>query len=159
MVAKKLAMNAARKTAKRVVKKAAKKVAKRATKKAVKRVAKRAVKRVAKAAAMPKTTVEVFLKRHVGKKAPVTKHFVLKGGKQLNTVRELICELERMSEETFSAHVNSLKNDFSSWVKDVFDMKDLAAEIRKTNTKMEMHHKILKKVYTELEKAAKKGRR
>jgi flavoprotein len=129
-----------------------KKVAKKVAAKVSAKTAKKAVSKLVKA---PKMTVEVFLKRQLGKAAPETKHFILKGGKHLKTVYELMDELEQMTEDTFREHVNEAKNDFSNWINDVLGMKDLAEEIKKTNTRMDMQHKMLKRLYDELKKAAK----
>ena len=106
-----------------------KKVSKTASKK---KVQKKAVKKASKkkvAAKKRVTTVKISSK--VLGEAPIECEFVLTGGKKLKSLYELVDELEEMSEDVFTSHVNEMKNDFSSWIKDVFDEKSLANNIQK----------------------------
>jgi len=70
----------------------------------------------------------------VNKKAPKGKEFYLEGGKILHSIGELRDELLHMNKKVFHHHCNKAKNDFSSWIKDVFNAKELAVSIRKGKT-------------------------
>jgi hypothetical protein len=57
-----------------------------------------------------------------------------------------LCDgLNKMSNDTFSFHVNNEKNDFYNWIKYVYGEEKLAEKILKAKTKKEML-KILKKI-------------
>jgi len=63
--------------------------------------------------------------------------FKVHDGRIVQNVPELKQAIKKMSEETFSHHVNSEKNDFSTWIKDVFKDEHLAEMIAKCKTKKE----------------------
>jgi hypothetical protein len=52
-------------------------------------------------------------------------------GRILKNVRELCDALGAMSDDTFAYHVNTAKNDFSNWVKDVIKDDTLAGDLLK----------------------------
>lgn len=56
-------------------------------------------------------------------------YFFLHDGRVLKDLFELAEHLEHISDDVFYHHVNDNKNDFSNWIKDVFENKDLADEI------------------------------
>ncbi len=94
------------------------KAKKKAKRKAKKAVAKTAKKKPAK----PKTKRQVYVKvktKLLGE-APQEYEFYLNDGRRLGSVFELVDALETMSDEIFREHVTEAKNDFSSWIKDVF---------------------------------------
>lgn len=76
--------------------------------------------------------------------SPEGNSFFLSNGERLYSIQHLINELPGMDEGIFYAHVNSEKNDFSSWIRDVFRFEDLALRINSAKTKQEMLQ-ILKK--------------
>jgi hypothetical protein len=57
--------------------------------------------------------------------------FILSGGDKLRNVEELSEKLLNMGELEYSAHVNSQKNDFSAWIRDVYGDRKLASDIEK----------------------------
>ena len=63
------------------------------------------------------------------KKIPSDKYFVLKNGKQVNHYLALADTLDNLEKEVVEYHVNELRNDFATWVEDVFGEKDLAEKI------------------------------
>ncbi len=138
-------------------KKPAKKaVTKKASKKASKKkIAKKtAPKKKTSAAKKRVTTVKISSK--VLGEAPVECEFVLTSGKKLKSLYELVDELEEMSEDVFTSHVNEMKNDFSSWIRDVFDENSLAKNIQKVKDRMKMQREIMKKI---VDVAKKEGKR
>ncbi|MEK6849921.1 MAG: DUF5752 family protein [Nanoarchaeota archaeon] len=82
--------------------------------------------------------------------APEEKIFVLKDGKKLRTLYELIDELETMNDDVFKHHVTSLKNDFANWVQEVFNSKPLADALRKLQTPIDHQRTLLKHLVNEL---------
>ena len=62
-------------------------------------------------------------------------HFVVADGNRLKNILDLADALETMSEDVFKHHSNELKNDFSSWVRDVFYDHSLADDISMAKTR------------------------
>ncbi|MBI2652046.1 hypothetical protein HYX00_01155 [Candidatus Woesearchaeota archaeon] len=52
-------------------------------------------------------------------------------GQIIKNLAELPHALKRMKRQTFSYHVNKEKNDFATWVRDVFGDVDLADKLNK----------------------------
>ena len=75
---------------------------------------------------------------------PPEKHFVLCSGERIKDIRELAHMIESISDEEFSFHVNAEKNDFSSWIRDVFEQGDLAEQIRNIGCRKEFQITLLK---------------
>ena len=98
----------------------------------------------------PLERVEVVIKKKVIGEAPVEHHFVVADGRKLKNVIELADALETMSEEIFRHHVNEAKNDFSSWVKDVFYDHSLAEDISRARNRLETQIVVLRRLVKEL---------
>jgi len=64
--------------------------------------------------------------------------FVLKSGKPLKNLRDLMRELIEMDEETFQHHVNDSKNDFAIWINDILEHQKIADEIRNKKARNEL---------------------
>jgi hypothetical protein len=73
---------------------------------------------------------------------PESKYFVLKDGKRLKTIQELIEALRVMSDDVFYFHVNDFKNDFENWIRFVFLNNELADKIKKFKTKNDILLKL-----------------
>ena len=71
-------------------------------------------------------------------------YFRVIDGSEIKNLLELAHSIEKMSDDSFYYHVNENKNDFSSWVKDVFNQEELANEISKKNGRLETQAAILK---------------
>ena len=95
-------------------------------------------------------SLEVIIKKKILGEAPEEHHFVVADGKRLKNVLELADALETMSEEIFRHHANEFKNDFSSWVRDVFYDHSLAEDISRAKTKFETQIAILRRIVKEL---------
>ncbi len=120
-------------------------------KKTVKKAAapkKKAVK--TKKASKPKTTVHVTIKRKVLGKAPQEYSFHLTDGRKLQSVYELVDELETMGEDVFKHYVNQAENHFANWVEHVFDEKTLAEQMRKIENRLETQRAMLKHLVKKL---------
>ena len=70
------------------------------------------------------------IKKKVFTKTTEDKFFELFNGERLSHFIELAHSLEEMRDEVLAHHVNKEKNDFATWIQDVFEEKDLAKEIR-----------------------------
>ena len=95
-------------------------------------------------------SVEVIIKKKVLGEAPHEHHFVVADGKKLKNILELADALETMSEDVFAHHVNEARNDFSSWVRDVFYDHSLAEDISRAKNKVETQVTILRRLVKEL---------
>ena len=121
-----------------------------AKKKAKKRAAKakKPVKKVKKASPkkqpVKKSAKKVSPKLKVLKKCKPCLAFVLSDGKQLRSLVHLIDELENMPDDVFNHHVNEFKNDFSSWIRNVFKDEVLADELQLVNDRVETQRTLLK---------------
>ncbi|MEM2915997.1 MAG: hypothetical protein QXT19_01405 [Candidatus Woesearchaeota archaeon] len=109
--------------------------------------------------AEPTTRLEVFYRKKEFGKAPVEKHFVLQDGRKIESLFQLIDELETMAEETFKSHVNEWKNDFANWIRDVFEAPSLAEEIQKIRDRIETQRAIMKHLLREVAQLASKEHR
>ena len=74
---------------------------------------------------------------------PSDKVFRLNNGHVLNSIQELLYYLPHMSDDLFEHHVNSSRNDFSNWIKFVFQAENLADALKDARSRQDML-KILK---------------
>ena len=95
-------------------------------------------------------SVEVIIRKKVLGEAPEEHHFIVADGRKLKNIIELADALETMSEEIFRHHVNEFKNDFSSWVKDVFYDHSLAEDMSRARNRLEMQIAVLRRLVKEL---------
>ena len=63
------------------------------------------------------------------------KAFWVHNGPVLKSVKELLVALRDMSEDTFRHHVNKEKNDFATWVSDVYGEAKVATELRASSSR------------------------
>ncbi|MBI4016180.1 MAG: transketolase family protein [Candidatus Aenigmarchaeota archaeon] len=75
--------------------------------------------------------------------------FKLKDGGVIKNIPELKKAVNSMKEEVYSYHVNDGKNDFASWIRDVFNDTALAENVQTARTKSGVE-KELRKVLREL---------
>lgn len=64
-----------------------------------------------------------------------TQRFFVHGGGELASLDDLFTELQTMEAHTFAHHVNEERNDFATWVRDVFGDRHLARHIELANDK------------------------
>ena len=80
----------------------------------------------------------VAKKKEVSKKYEVKSSeqcFVLIDGSSLKSLWEVEDALEHMSDDVFYYHVNDQRNDFSNWVRGVFEEAGLADEMMNSKSK------------------------
>ena len=95
-------------------------------------------------------SVEVIIRKKVLGEAPEEHHFVVADGRKLKNIIELADALETMTEEIFRHHANELKNDFATWVKDVFYDHGLAEDISHAKNRLETQIAVLRRLVKEL---------
>ncbi|MEM4259768.1 MAG: DUF5752 family protein [Candidatus Woesearchaeota archaeon] len=76
--------------------------------------------------------------------------FILRDGKKIKNIKELAEEMGKMEDAVFFHHVNDERNDFSNWIRDVFDETELAEQIRHLKNKQEIQKKIYEYIIKEL---------
>ena len=81
---------------------------------------------------------EMTIKPKLLKKLSPKEYFYVHDGKIIKSFEELKYVLEVMSVLAFEYHVNEKKNDFSEWVRYVFDSDELAESIKDCRSKEEM---------------------
>lgn len=64
--------------------------------------------------------------------------FFLSDGAKLYSVQQLIDEIPKMRDEIFFFHVTNERNDFASWIRDVFKLEELASKVLEAKTKEEL---------------------
>lgn len=99
--------------------------------------------------------VEVIVRKQLFGEAPEEKHFVVADGSKLKNVKDLLNALETMGDDVFSYHVNEAKNDFSSWLHDVFSFEHMATEIKHAKHRLEAQRLIMRNLIKEIEKLEK----
>jgi alpha-amylase/alpha-mannosidase (GH57 family) len=70
------------------------------------------------------------------KDVPGDKVFWVIDGSILKNLNELAVALRKMKNETFKYHVNSEKNDFYNWVKDVIEDHELAGQLKEIKNRL-----------------------
>jgi len=85
-------------------------------------------------------------KKDILKDANSDHYFFVNDGTVLKNVLDLSKQLDKMSEEVFRYHVNDMKNDFASWIKEIFKEEKLAEELLKTTEKDKTQIIILKHI-------------
>ena len=79
-------------------------------------------------------TVTKAIARKILADVPEEKRFWLADGRYLKNLAELKTALEQMLPDTFHAHSNWEKTDFSNWVKDVMGDDKLAGDLLRCDT-------------------------
>lgn len=109
-----------------------------------------AVKSNSKSNSKKPQTIEVIIRKKILGEAPVEQHFIVADGRKLKNIMELADALETMTEEIFRHHANDFKNDFASWVRDVFYDHSLAEDISRAKNRLETQIAILRRMVKEL---------
>ena len=97
-----------------------------------------------------KRPYEVIAVKKLFTEAHPSNHFFVSDGSVIKNVIELIDALEKMHEDTYKFHANEEKNDFSSWVKDVFGEHKLAENLKSAASKADAQLAVAKSLLKEL---------
>tara|TARA_Y100000310_G_C20689043_1_gene820992 strand:- start:1717 stop:2049 length:333 start_codon:yes stop_codon:yes gene_type:complete len=95
---------------------------------------------------------DITVKKKVLGEAPQEFHFVLKDGRRLKSIYDLIDSLEDMADDTFNFHVDTDKNDFSNWVKHIFEEEGLSQTLGGIQDRLETQRELLNHMVKELRK-------
>ena len=91
--------------------------------------------------------------RGLASDASVDHYFVLCNGQPLKNVLELADLAEDLRDEVFFFHVTPDRNDFATWISDIYGDAELAQELAnvkdKTRTKIVLYRHIIKKLLHE----------
>ncbi len=90
------------------------------------------------------------VKRTLKKQAHPSQWFVLHNGKQIRSLKELAQEMGDMEDYVYFHHVTDDRNDFCSWIKDVFDEFDLAEQLAGIKDKRAAQVKIYEHLLNKL---------
>lgn len=107
-------------------------------------VIKKKEKREKMAKISDKAKVHKKSKKEVQEGIPQEKYFVLRNGTPIKSIEQLALMLDSISDDDFSFHVTDEKNDFATWVDDVFGKKDLAECLHPLKDKKESQIALLK---------------
>ena len=86
--------------------------------------------------------------------APEQHHFRLHMGTNIRNLKELAEALEIMADRTFFHHVGDGKNDFSSWIRDVFHDQKLANDLLSSKNKESAASKLRSRINSLKKKAS-----
>ncbi|MGV8168576.1 MAG: hypothetical protein ACP5N3_00805 [Candidatus Nanoarchaeia archaeon] len=79
--------------------------------------------------------------------APQEHYFILCNGQPVKNVRALADALETLEDDVFNHHVTFDRNDFATWIKDIFKDAELADELAgvkdKGNTRIVLYKHIV----------------
>ncbi len=91
-----------------------------------------------RSAPQPVFSAEVLSRLHSRAFTTSDKPFILHDGRTLYSIDDLVHALVSFSDELFAHHVTSEKNDFASWVRDVFKHEELAEQISLASSPQEL---------------------
>jgi hypothetical protein len=86
----------------------------------------------------------------VKRDAPETNCFVLCNGKPVKNIKELADIMEELEDHVFNFHVTPEKNDFATWVKDIFQDVELAQKLAGVKDKKHMQIVLYKHITNKL---------
>jgi hypothetical protein len=79
---------------------------------------------------------------------PAEKYFYVKDGTVIRHLGELPDALRNMNPETFAHHVNDERNDFHTWISEVFEHQRLARKIKKLKRKETMAKHVFMEIFS-----------
>ena len=100
---------------------------------------------------MPKKTTKQTAAKNAGKRRtlkriPKEQYFVMSDGTSVGHYLSLADVLEKVEETVLAHHVSEIKNDFASWIAEVFDEKELSKLVKSAKSPEEIRLHIYKHV-------------
>lgn len=80
------------------------------------------------------------------KEAPPEHVFLVCDGSRISSLAGLHQALEQMKGEVYAYHASPQRNDFSTWVKDIFGDEKLAADLRVSRSQAEAARMVARRV-------------
>jgi hypothetical protein len=96
--------------------------------------------------AVPELQTELITETTVKRDAPENSCFILCNGKPVKNIKELADIMEEIEDQVFNHHVTSDKNDFATWVKDIFKDIELAEKLAGVKDKKHMQLVVYKHI-------------
>lgn len=96
--------------------------------------------------AVPELQTELITETTVKRDAPETSYFMLCNGKPVKNIKELADVMEEIEDQVFNHHVTNDKNDFATWVKDIFKDIELAEKLAGVKDKKHMQLVVYKHI-------------
>jgi len=78
---------------------------------------------------LPEIKPTTEFKPEIKKDAPQEHYFVLCNGRTVKNIKELADVMEELEDQVFNYHVTPEKNDFATWIKDIFKEIELAEKL------------------------------
>jgi len=78
------------------------------------------------------------------KKVSAKSSFHLCDGTKINSLVNLALKIDQMSDETYYHHANETRNDFATWIHDVYKVKKLAHLLPSVRSKHDTQVLLLK---------------
>ena len=100
----------------------------------------------AKKKVLPELQTELITEATVKRDAPDASYFVLCNGKPVKNIKELADVMEELEEQVFNYHVTPDKNDFATWIKDIFKDVELAEKLAGVKDKKHMQLVLYKHI-------------
>jgi len=100
----------------------------------------------AKKEVLPELQTELITGAAIKRDAPDASYFVLCNGKPVKNIKELADVMEELEEEVFNHHVTPDKNDFATWIKDIFKDIELAEKLAGVKDKKHMQLVLYKHI-------------
>jgi hypothetical protein len=94
----------------------------------------------------PELQTELVTEHTIKKNAPETSYFVLCNGKPVKNIKELADIMEEIEDQVFNHHVTPDKNDFATWIKDIFKDIELAEKLAGVKDKKHMQLVVYKHI-------------
>jgi len=79
---------------------------------------------------------------------PEEHNFWCNNGSVFKNLKELNNELKKMDDNTHDHHVNTERNDFSNWIKDIVQDEKLANELTKKKNRKSTHKTVNNRIKT-----------
>lgn len=96
--------------------------------------------------AVPEMQTELITANTIKRDAPETSYFVLCNGKPVKNIKELADVMEELEDQIFNHHVTPDKNDFATWIKDIFKDIELAEKLAGLKDKKHMQLVLYKHI-------------
>lgn len=96
--------------------------------------------------AVPEMQTELITANTIKRDAPETSYFVLCNGKSVKNIKELADVMEELEDQIFNHHVTPDKNDFATWIKDIFKDIELAEKLAGLKDKKHMQLVLYKHI-------------
>ena len=99
---------------------------------------------------VPEVQTELITENTIKRDAPETSYFVLCNGKPVKNIKELADVMEELEDQIFNYHVTTEKNDFATWIKDIFKDVELAEKLAGVKDKKHMQLVLYKHITNKL---------